>query len=31
VDPGSDGGFTCDPKNVVSVSVDVPAGAKKGD
>jgi len=30
VDPGSDGGFTCDPNNVVSVSIDAAPGAKKG-
>jgi len=30
VDPGTDGGFTCNPDNVVSVNVDAPPGAKKG-
>jgi len=29
IDPGADGGFTCSPNNVVSVSVDAPPGAKK--
>jgi len=30
VDPGTDGGFTCNPDNVVSVSVEAPPGARKG-
>jgi hypothetical protein len=30
VDPGADDGFTCNTANVVTTSVDVPPGAKKG-
>ena len=29
IDPGSSDGFTCSPDNLVSISIDAPAGAKK--